>query len=128
MIGENNPFNIRYHVDNHWLGQRGETRGFCNFDTVEHGVRAAIRLVCVTYRREYRIITPEAIISKFAPSSENDTQAYIEFVCKKSGFARQGALVSMRHYARLLHWMSVYEGNKVSYDYLLEMIQKWCII
>lgn len=72
----NNPLNIRYSKQNNWLGQIGSNKGFCVFDNIEHGYRAAIMLVRNYVRKGFN--TPRKIITRFAPSNENDTQAYIK--------------------------------------------------
>lgn len=79
MIGKNNPFNIRYNKRNNWLGQIGQKRGFCEFDTLEHGVRAAFILIKGYIERD--IDTPRNIIYRFAPPKENPTPAYLDYVC-----------------------------------------------
>lgn len=79
MIGNNNLFNIRYTKRNNWIGQIGQKHGFCCFDTLDHGIRAAFKLLLGYIDRGYDTI--EKIISRFAPSSENDTSAYINFCC-----------------------------------------------
>lgn len=79
MIAKNNPFNIRYNVANNWLGQTGQHKGFCDFDTMEHGLRAAIVLLKnYVYRKDLQTVAK--VVSRFAPSNENDTSAYIRFV------------------------------------------------
>lgn len=70
-----NPLNIRYNVMNHWKGQTGCNKGFCTFDSMEHGFRAAFVLLLNYVKRGYD--TPTEIISRWAPESENDTKAYI---------------------------------------------------
>ena len=80
MVGENNPFNIKFSKRNHWFGQTGSKRGFCEFDTLEHGVRACYLLLCNYIRSNYDSI--ERIINRFAPETENNSLAYISFVCK----------------------------------------------
>lgn len=79
MIADNNPYNIRYSKKNNWIGQTGMKRGFCCFDTMEHGIRACFRLLNNYILRGCD--TPQKIISRFAPSCENNTNSYIKFVC-----------------------------------------------
>ncbi len=81
MIAANNPFNIRFNKRNNWLGQIGQKRGFCEFDSINHGVRAAFVLIKGYIERD--IDTPRKIINRFAPPKENDTIAYLDFVCLK---------------------------------------------
>ena len=84
-LRNNNPLNIRYSSQNMWRGQVSEcerTDGeFCEFVTMEAGFRAAFKLIR-RYIREYRLTTPSAIISRWAPRSENDTDAYVQATFK----------------------------------------------
>lgn len=81
-IRNNNPGNIRHGID--WLGDEPEgTRtdaDFEHFETMGYGIRAMIVLL-KTYRSKYGADTVREIISRWAPSSENDTTAYINAVC-----------------------------------------------
>lgn len=76
----NNPSNIRYCAINHWKGLAGSDNGFCKFDTLELGCRALVVLLRSYIRKGYD--TPEKIINRFAPPSENNTCNYISYVCK----------------------------------------------
>ena len=85
MRYKNNPANIRYSGFNHWKGLVGNNNGFCEFISLEFGVRA----LCIVLRRYingYNLFDVESIISRFAPSTENNTRAYISYV---SGFLRR---------------------------------------
>lgn len=73
-----NPLNIRYNERNRWLGQVGEYRGFCVFQNVAYGFRAAFVLLSNYIKQDTRTI--EDIIRRWAPPSENDTEKYISFV------------------------------------------------
>lgn len=79
----NNPLNIRFSPMNKWLGQVDSKKGFCVFDTLEHGFRAALVLLCNYQRKGYDTISK--IISHWAPETENDTQAYIRYCCHRLG-------------------------------------------
>lgn len=75
-----NPLNIRFNIMNHWKGQTGCNKGFCTFDTIEHGFRAAFVLLLNYIKRGYD--TPTEIISRWAPATENDTKAYLSTVMR----------------------------------------------
>lgn len=75
----NNPLNIRFSIMNTWKGQIGFEKGFCKFDTLEHGFRAALVLLCNYHRKGYDSI--EKIVTRWAPPSENNTKAYIAACC-----------------------------------------------
>ena len=40
MIAKNNIFNIRKGSGTKWKGETGATKGFAEFETREHGIRA----------------------------------------------------------------------------------------
>lgn len=75
----NNPFNIRYSRHNKWLGQIGNVNGFCKFIQPWYGVRA-FGLIYRSYLRTGRNTISE-FLRCYAPSVENDTNTYIDFVC-----------------------------------------------
>lgn len=75
----NNPLNIR--IGNVWLGevQNPTDPSFEQFVSMRYGLRAAFVLLR-RYIRHYHRTTIAAIISVWAPSSENSTAKYIEVV------------------------------------------------
>lgn len=82
-IRNNNPGNIDYNKANQWQGQLPfdpavESR-FARFDTAENGIRALGKLLR-TYQARYDLYTVSDIIQRWAPVSENDTQAYVTAV------------------------------------------------
>ena len=79
MIAKNNIFNIRAGRAQ-WLGMTGSRKGFVEFDTQEHGIRAWLILMR-NYRRRYGCRTIRQIVTRFAPPSENQTERYIRFCC-----------------------------------------------
>lgn len=81
-IRNNNPLNIR--IGNTWLGERNNPTddAFEEFVAIEYGYRAAF-CILRRYIRRYRKNTITAIISTWAPASENNTQRYIDFVANK---------------------------------------------
>ncbi|CAJ0896055.1 hypothetical protein R77569_04559 [Ralstonia mannitolilytica] len=82
-IRNNNPGNLNY------VGQAGATREagpngrFAVFQTAEDGLMALAHQLRLYAQRGINSV--RAIISKFAPPSENDTQSYIESVSKRLG-------------------------------------------
>lgn len=85
-IRNNNPLNIR--IGNTWLGERANPTdpAFEEFVSMEYGLRAAFTILR-RYIRRYHKDTVSEIISTWAPASENNTQRYIDSVCKRSGIA-----------------------------------------
>lgn len=82
----NNPLNIRYNAANNWQGKvLPNTDGaFEQFETMEHGYRAALYLIR-KYIRNYGLQTVADLISRWAPNTENNTAGYISRVCKTTG-------------------------------------------
>ena len=81
-----NPLNIRRSKDQ-WKGlaEAQTDRAFCQFKSLEYGWRAAFYLLTRTYYHKHRLYTIRGIISRWAPSSENDTRSYIENVSRLTG-------------------------------------------
>ena len=108
----NNPLNIRRVVGSHWKGEIVtpiEDRQFCQFTTLEHGIRAAYQILD-TYRRKYHAVCIEDIISRWAPPSENDTEAYIRSVCTLTGFGGKERLTEAE-WPALVKAMAVVESR-----------------
>ena len=86
-IRNNNPFNIRIGASA-WQGKipikQNTDTVFEQFIDMEHGIRAGISLLR-TYIKARKLDTIRAIITRFAPSNENDTKRYIDVVAKRTG-------------------------------------------
>lgn len=93
-IRNNNAGNIRYNARNDWLGQIGNDGAFVIFDKPEHGIRA-LSILLKNYNEIHGLNTVQAIISKYAPSNENNTKAYIKHVAKKLN-VREDEHISVR--------------------------------
>lgn len=76
----NNPLNIRFSSASKWRGQNGSNKGFCRFVNLAYGYRAAGMLL-LKYLNTYGCRSVEDIINRWAPSTENNTEAYISYVC-----------------------------------------------
>ena len=78
-IRNNNPLNIR--IGNVWLGEvtNPTDPDFEQFCTIEYGLRAAF-VILRRYIRRYGHNTIRSIVSRWAPSNENNTTAYINHV------------------------------------------------
>lgn len=66
------------------VAPQGEGR-FVRFVSIEFGLRAAYQILD-TYKQKYHAVCIEDIITRWAPPSENDTEAYIRSVCTLTGF------------------------------------------
>ena len=84
-LRNNNPLNIRYVKSNNWLGkidgEGKQDKAFEEFDSLEHGLRAAYVLL-YNYMEKSNLCSINAIISRWAPMNENRTDVYINAVCK----------------------------------------------
>ena len=92
-IRNNNPLNIRRNGD-HFQGEvvAGSDREFKQFTSMAYGYRAAF-VVLGTYLAQGRN-TIEKIIRAWAPPTENNTEAYIANVEKRSGVGRNKVLTA----------------------------------
>lgn len=88
-IRNNNPLNIR--KGNEWKGERPEQqdKAFEEFTSMEYGIRAGF-IILRKYITGYNGLTQkfntiEKMISRWAPSVENNTAAYISQVSKMTG-------------------------------------------
>lgn len=91
-IRNNNPLNIR--VGNNWRGEKTvkHDSAFEEFTSMEYGVRAGF-IILRKYMTGYNGLTRkfntiDLIIRRWAPASENNTESYINQVCKLSGIPR----------------------------------------
>lgn len=123
MVGKNNPFNIRY-GSSKWLGQTAPVRGFCSFVDISYGIRAAFILIFRSYRKQ-GVLTIDEIISRFAPESENNTSAYVSFVCNYLDVFPWDIPSNKTEYVNLLVAMSKYEGNPLFPYQILSAIDKF---
>lgn len=102
-IRNNNPGNIRYSPLNNWDGKvpisQNTDGSFEQFVEFRYGVAALIKLL-----KKYiiRYGTIERMISVYAPSTENNTQAYIKSVVADTGFPSNQALTTTTETLRKL--------------------------
>ena len=128
-IRNNNPLNIRRSKDQ-WKGlsrAQGDP-SFCQFETLEWGWRAAFYLLTRTYYHKYRLYTIRTIIRRWAPASENNTEAYISNVSRLTGIGPDEPIgIPSEQPSR---WMAVglamaiQENGAVSID-CFAMLQGW---
>ena len=87
-IRNNNPGNLDFHTSNPWQGQTGvEAKGrHATFETPQHGIRAMTKLI-QNYDTKYELDTLSKIINRYAPTSENNTQGYINAISKNTGIS-----------------------------------------
>lgn len=82
-IRNNNPLNIR--VGNNWQGEVSQPTDhtFEQFKEMKYGVRAAF-IILRNYINRHKLNTIPKVITRWAPSNENNTLAYIKAVEKYS--------------------------------------------
>lgn len=82
-LRNNNPGNLRDNPDQQWLGQTGaDESGFAIFGTASYGIRALLHTLH-TYYFVHNLRSVVDIIMRWAPPSENDTQAYVTSVATR---------------------------------------------
>lgn len=83
-LRNNNPLNIRKNSTK-WQGlaEAQTDKAFFVFVAPEWGYRAALRTL-QNYNRVHGLTSIRQWISRWAPAVENDTEAYIDFVCNKT--------------------------------------------
>ncbi len=82
-LRNNNPGNIRRTTVRYKGEVPSSDREFKAFCAPEWGYRAMFVLLH-TYRVKHRLDTIRKMIGRYAPSSENDTPAYVKFVASRS--------------------------------------------
>ena len=103
----NNPGNLR---------PPGQSSGFMQYPTEEAGIKAMARQLGLYYRRD-KIDTISGIVSKYAPSSENDTKAYIDAVSRRTGYGANEKLDldNADVLSRIMSAMTKQENHKSNY-------------
>ena len=120
-IRNNNPLNIRHSADR-WQGAREKQtdKSFVQFKTMAYGYRAAWRTLQTYYNRfcrQSKPFTVRSIIERWAPPTENDTEAYIRSVLKLSSIGGKENLLPPENptgygrLSRLLMAMTVMENG-----------------
>ena len=112
-----NPLNIRRVAGTRWKGQAATQtdRQFVQYESMEWGLRAAFCLLR-TYRNKYKANCIRDIITRWAPPSENDTDAYIKNVCLWTGFGGLQRLTE-KDWPRLVQAMAKQEcGTVLSFE------------
>lgn len=80
-IRNNNPGNIRHGARWQGMAEVQQDNAFITFESPKYGIRAMAR-VLNNYQKLHGISTIEGIISRWAPSTENDTGSYVNSVSK----------------------------------------------
>lgn len=91
-IRNNNPLNLR-RTDIDWKGEKKVVtdQEFEEFETMMWGLRAGLRNMKTNFGRGNNTI--RKLISVWAPSSENNTENYIDIVSKETGINPDAILI-----------------------------------
>lgn len=121
-IRNNNPGNIRWGDD--WKGLVSESlrtdKSFCQFTKAEYGIRAMI-IILRNYQSKHGLNTITGIIHRWAPTVENDTQAYIDSVAKSTGVPadRPVDTTDSRFMMNLLQAIIQHENGSQPYEFAI---------
>ena len=101
-LRNNNPLNIRHSADR-WQGARiNQTdKEFVQFTSMAYGYRAVWKILdtyCLTFKKEGKAYNVRNIIGRWAPPTENDTDAYVRAVVKLSGLGGNENMPRPKHY------------------------------
>lgn len=121
-IRNNNPLNIR--IGNAWLGEVAipTDKEFEQFTSLRWGLRAGF-LLLKRYINRYHLNSIRLIVSRWAPSSENNTEAYIKRVSTLTGFDADEVIAfdSKMHMCALVEAMCLVEcGCSIDYNEIRE--------
>lgn len=113
-IRNNNPGNIRRSADK-WQGMstRQTDDEFVQFDAPEWGIRA-MAIILRNYRDRHRLKTLSAMLNRWAPPNENNTERYIQTVSRITGIAPQ-QVVRDQDFPALIAAMIRMENGKQPY-------------
>lgn len=124
-IRNNNPLNIR--IGNTWLGEvpNPTDSEFEQFVSPVYGLRAAF-CILRRYIRRYGRNTVRKIVHSWAPSSENNCEAYIKIVCQESKLEPDEPLYfeDVDQMTRLVRGMALAEvGQRLDMDLIIKGYQ-----
>jgi|GEM_PF-89781 len=98
-----------------WQGKTTPFKGFESFSSPELGARAMYKNLS-SYANSTPSMTLAGAISKWAPRSENDTDAYIKFVAEKAGIDKETLLSDVlkdpQTAAAMMYWMGTMEHGQ----------------
>lgn len=117
-IRNNNVGNIRHGDQWQGLAEQQLDPSFCQFAEMKWGCRALLKTL-QTYHRKYNIDTIQDVVARWAPTNENDTEAYIAFVCKQLHMAKDTKLhldTNPRIYLKLAKAIALQECGREAKD------------
>lgn len=109
----NNPLNIR--KGNNWRGERPlqTDPAFEEFSSILYGLRAGL-IILRRYIRQYQCNTVALIITRWAPTSENNTAAYIQYVSTRANIDRSAPIrwTDEHTVCKIVQAMALYESRQ----------------
>lgn len=116
-IRNNNPGNIKKN-DVEWegLSEYQTDNTFFQFKDPIYGIRALTKIL-ITYRNKYDLKNIWSIINRYAPPSENDTEAYKNFVQEKTGLNMLEEIeFTIKDYLPVVKAIILMENGEQPYD------------
>lgn len=114
-IRNNNPGNIRAVTEYSWRGQIGvDSAGFCIFNKAVDGLRAMC-VLWANYHRFHGCNTIRAYIDRWAPPTENNTDAYVNYVSEAVGVGPDEPIDVHMHAVQMLAAVVHYENGEQPY-------------
>ena len=127
-IRNHNPLNLRK-TSIGWRGKviPGTDPDFEQFDNMYNGIRAALVNIR-TMVKVHGCTTVEDVIRRWAPATENNTEAYIRTVCTKAKIRRTDkVLPTVKDNICKLAWAMAYVENGQTLSYGL-FTQAFCMM
>ena len=115
-IRNNNPGNIR-HSASQWQGMAAQQTdpAFVQFVSPEYGIRALAKLLANYYTRD-GLNTVRLLINKYAPSNENNTEAYSQAVARALGVTPDTVISVPQHLNALVEAIIQHENGQQPYQ------------
>lgn len=114
-IRNNNPLNIRHNRANLWRGRASSQtdHDFVQFGAMVYGIRAAY-IIMFRHLQRYPDMTIAQLICLWAPTVENNTKRYIDYVCAQMKLPHDYRLKNLAKYQwlALASAMIRYENGK----------------
>lgn len=114
-----------FYLDDKPFQPKEETR-FTKFISMDYGIRAPYRILRM-YREKHELITIEGIIGRWAPHTENNTDSYIDSVCRALGVKYRYELKKMYYpalFGAIIKHENGFQPIKSSY---LRKVFKWAV-
>lgn len=114
-IRNNNPGNIEY-TGTEWQGLDNPKHDgrFMRFKEPVYGIRALARVLS-NYQKLYGINTVRGLINRWAPSVENNTDAYINHVADSLGVGADDKINVDQHLFNLINVITLHENGQNPY-------------